>query len=79
MEQWLLANANAVNIDPLSFNLPYNMKGFKQITKTQDIDLNPHFYQFIKHLTNKNSPGIVTLRNWIEAFKQGTIEDIPIP
>ena len=79
MEEWLLINANAVNVDPLSFNLPLKMKGLKQITKTQNIDSDLHFYQFIKYLVNKNSPGIVTLRNWIEAFKQGVLEDIFIP
>jgi hypothetical protein len=76
IEAWLLHNANAVNIDPINFSLPSALKGFKQITKTQNIDSNIGFYQFIKNLMNKKSPGILTLQSWIEAFKKGTIEDV---
>ena len=76
IEEWLLMNANSVNADLSSFDLPIDLKGFKQITKTQNIDINIGFYQFIKSLVNKNAPGIVTLKSWIDAFKTNTIEDI---
>lgn len=77
IEVWLLSNANAVSVDPISFGLPSELKGFKQITKTQSIDLNIGFYQFIKNLMDKSSPGIVTLQSWIEAFKNDVFENIP--
>jgi hypothetical protein len=76
IEEWLLTNATSVQVDPSNFNLPSNLKGFKQITKTQSIDLNIGFYRFIKLLINKNSTGIITLRNWINAFRTNTIEDL---
>lgn len=76
IEEWLLTNANSVNIDPADFNLPSNLNGFKQRTKTQNIDLNIGFYRFIKLLVNKNSAGIITLRNWINAFRTNTIENL---
>jgi hypothetical protein len=75
IEEWLLMNAISVNLDLTNFNLPSNLKGFKQLTKTQSIDSNIEFYQFIKHLLNKNLPGIMTLKDWIDAFKKGIIED----
>lgn len=76
IEDWLLMNANATNIDPLSYNLPSNLKGFKQITKTQNIDLNIEFYRFVKSLMNKTAPGITTLQSWINAYRTNTIENL---
>ena len=78
IERWLLQNANSVEINPNAepYNLPKDLNGFKQITKTQNIDRNIGFYQFIKALINKEAPGIITLRNWIEAFKDNSIETI---
>lgn len=69
IEEWLLMNARSVNIDPSVSELPLHLKGFKQITKTQSIDKNIMFYQFIKSLLNKEAAGIVTLKRWIDAFK----------
>lgn len=76
VEEWLLRNANAVGVQLSSHNLPDKLKGFKQITKTQDIDKNIEFYQFIKSLLNKKAAGIITLKNWIDAFKTDTIKNI---
>ena len=78
IEKWLLQNAKTAGINPKAepYNLPENLYGFKQITKTQNIDRNIGFYQFIKALINKEAPGIITLKNWIEAFKDHSIESI---
>ena len=76
IERWLLMNANSVHLNPPDFNLPTDLRGFKQITKTQNIDSNLDFYQFIKELINKNAPGIVTLINWISGFKNNTIGNL---
>lgn len=74
IEEWLLNDANAVNVNPLMFNLPERLKGFKQITKTQDIDKHEGFYRFIKELIEQSAPAITTLGNWIDAFmKKGSI------
>ncbi|MEP7253106.1 MAG: hypothetical protein ABI683_12025 [Ginsengibacter sp.] len=73
IEEWLLANANAVNIDLAIYNLPPHLKGFKQLTKTRHIDKNMEFYQLIKLLLNKEARGIQTLKKWIDAFKTDTI------
>ena len=75
IEEWLMTNANSVNIKLSEFNLPADLKGFKQITKTQNIDINMAFYQFTKLLVSKKAPGIIALKSWIEAFKTNTIED----
>jgi hypothetical protein len=75
IEKWLLMNANSVHLDPLHFNLPSDLSGFKQITKTQNIDSNPDFSRFIKSLINKNAAGIITLRNWINDFKNNTLDN----
>ncbi len=76
IEEWLLMNARSVNIDPSVSELPLHLKGFKQITKTQSIDKNIMFYQFIKSLLNKEAAGIVTLKRWIDAFKLNTHETL---
>jgi len=76
IEEWLMNNATAVGIELTSYNLPPQLKGLKQITKRQNIDRNIEFYQFIKELLNKNASGIITLRNWIDAFKSNTIKDV---
>jgi|SRR6185437_3016042 len=75
IEKWLLMNANSVHLDPSDFNLPSDLSGFKQITKTQNIDSNIEFYQFIKTLIQKNAAGIITLRNWLNEFKNNTIDN----
>jgi hypothetical protein len=74
IEQWLLMNATSVNVNLSDFNLPSHLKEFKKTTKTQNIDSNLGFYQFIKHLLKKNSPGIMTLQSWVNAFAINTIE-----
>lgn len=76
IEKWLLSTADSVGVTLVNFNLPNQLKGFKQITKTQDIDKNIEFYQFIKLLLNKKSKGIMTLKKWIEAFKTNTIKNV---
>ncbi len=76
IEQWLLMNAISVNVDLSNFNLPSHLDGFKKATKTQNIDSNQGFYQFIKHLLKKNSPGIMTFQSWISAFRTNTIEHL---
>jgi hypothetical protein len=76
IENWLLMNANSVQVNPLDFNLSENLKGFKQITKTQDIDLHIGFYRFIKSLLNKNAAGVTTLKSWINSFITGNIEEL---
>lgn len=68
IEGWLLRQAKQVDINPIDFNLPENLLGFKKITKTQDIDRNIGFYRFIKELIKKEASGIMTLKNWIELF-----------
>ena len=75
IEEWLLWNANSVKVDPSVLNLPVGLRGFKQITKTKNIDSNNDFHRFIKLLLNKNSPGLITLKNWINTFRKGAIED----
>lgn len=73
IEKWLLTNANLVNLNPKNFNMPENFLGFKKITKTQNIDANTSFYQFIKELIEKEAPGIITLKNWIENFNRNEL------
>ena len=76
IEKWLLSNADSVGVALSDFNLPDQLEGFKQITKTQDIDRNIEFYQFVKSLLNRKAIGIMTLKKWIEAFKINTIKNI---
>lgn len=69
IEHWLLTNAIAIELNPVDFGLPENLSGFKKLTKTQDIDRNAGFYQFIKALINQKAPGITTLKSWLDAFR----------
>jgi hypothetical protein len=73
IERWILMNANSVHLNPTDFNLPTDLRGFKQITKTRNIDSNLDFYQFIKELINKNAAGIITLGNWLNEFKTNPV------
>ncbi|MEO8823072.1 MAG: hypothetical protein ABI366_05810 [Ginsengibacter sp.] len=75
IEKWLLMNANSVHLNLSDFNLPSELSGFNQITKTQNIDSNSEFYQFIKSLINKNAAGIITLRKWLNDFKNNNLEN----
>lgn len=72
IENWLLNNSVIVNLhQSLSeYNLPDNLKDLKKITKAQSIDDNIGFYRFIKELVKRDAPGIITLKNWIEKFKE---------
>lgn len=71
IEEWLLNDANKVNINPNSdeYKLPDELKGFKNISKIKDIDRNEGFYRFIKALVKEKSPSITTLKKWIIEFK----------
>ena len=50
IEQWLLNDAVATNLDIENFGLPKDMKGLKRKTKTQDIDKDINFYKLILHI-----------------------------
>ncbi len=76
IEEWLMSDATAVNVNPIDYGLPESMKGFKEITKTQNIDKNIDFHRFIKALLRENAPSITTLKNWIELFKKDELDII---
>lgn len=76
IEKWLMNDAIAVQINPgdIKYGLPPSLKGFTSMCKTKDIDKNDGFYRFVKHLLNKNAPSIITLKSWIELFKQDQLD-----
>lgn len=78
IEKWLLNDALAIGIDPTAekFGLPIELKGFRSISKTQDIDKDEGFKRFIKTLVNQGAPSVSTLQKWLESFKNGTIEQV---
>jgi hypothetical protein len=76
MEEWLLNDGKAVGIAPSDFDLPKDLKGFKQISKIQDIDKNIGFHQFIKRLLQENAPAITTLKSWIDLFNVGNLDSV---
>lgn len=78
IEKWLLNDAIAVNLDPTHeiFGLPLDLKGFRSISKTKDIDRNEGFKRFVKALINNNAPSVTTLQNWLESFKNGTMNEL---
>lgn len=78
IEKWLLNDAMAINLDPADekFRLPPGLKGFRSISKTQDIDRNEGFKRFIKGLINNNAPSVTTLQRWLDLYKSGTINNL---
>lgn len=76
IEEWLLKDAKAVGITPRDYGLSKDLRGFKQISKIQDIDNNIGFYRFIKKLLRENAPAITTLKSWIDLFKAGKLDSL---
>ncbi len=78
IEQWLMKDAIAVQIDPTDekYKLPLDLQGFTSLCKTQDIDENEGFYRFVKALINKNAPSIITLKTWIELFTKNEMDSL---
>lgn len=76
IEKWLLSDADAIGINMEDFELPKNLSGLKEITKTQDIDKNIDFYRFIKALIREEAPSITTLKNWLDLFKNDAISSL---
>jgi hypothetical protein len=75
IEQWLMNDANAVNIKPVDFELPDNLKDFTSLSKTRDIDKNEGFYRFIKSLLREKAPSISTLKVWLELFQSNKLDE----
>ncbi len=78
MEEWLMNDAKDVQIDPAhnDYKLPIEMKGFKELTKIQDIDRNEGFKRFVKALIRQNAPAITTLKAWIELYKKDELDTL---
>ncbi|MGN6415999.1 MAG: hypothetical protein ACTHMC_00810 [Pseudobacter sp.] len=78
IEKWLLKDAMVINLDPADekFGLPPGLKGFRSISKTQDMDRNDGFKRFIKALINNNAPSVSTLQSWLDLYKSGTINNL---
>lgn len=76
IEEWLLGNAEVADINPKDYDLPFGLKGLKQITKNQNIDKNNEFYRFIKELIQRNSPGLRTLGEWISLFNSDNLDTL---
>jgi hypothetical protein len=68
IEHWLNENAISVNTLPKEYNLPNNLKGFKQLCKSKDIRKNFQFDNFIKKLVERKASGIITLQTWLKDF-----------
>jgi hypothetical protein len=75
-EKWLLQDAKFANIDPVTFDLPEDLRRLKKITKTIEIHNNMGFYRFIKALVKAKAPSITTLKSWIELFKKDELDKI---
>lgn len=76
IEKWLMGNAKAVNINPVDYQLPNELKGLIKLTKIKDIDKNEGFKRFIKHLINAEAPGITTLKTWLILFNQNQLHTL---
>lgn len=76
IEKWLLENSKQAEVIPETFDLPNELKDFAHISKIKDIDKNIGFKRFIKELVEKKAPGILTLKNWIEAFNLYKLDTI---
>jgi hypothetical protein len=76
IERWLMNDAIIVQVEPTdkNYDLPANLKGFKSICKTQNIDKNIGFNRFVKSLVNKNAPSVSTLKSWITLFMKGELD-----
>lgn len=70
IEKWLMGNAKAVNVNPVDYTLPTELKGLIKLTKIKNIDKNEGFLRFIKHLIKAEAPGITTLNTWLTLFNQ---------
>jgi hypothetical protein len=76
IEEFIFRNAAKVNIQPETFGLPSEMRGFVHISKSKDIDINIGFKRMIKEMLNLKAPGIVTLSFWIHSFMNGNMNTI---
>jgi len=65
IEYWLLNAARESNIDPLDFNLPYDLR-IRDITKSNTLHTNNDFRNFIKKLISEKSSSLLTLKNFIQ-------------
>jgi len=74
IEQFIFQNAAIVNIQPETFGLPNELKGFVHISKAKDIDKNVGFKRFVIEMLRLQASGIVALRLWVEAFLNNKME-----
>jgi hypothetical protein len=76
IENWLLNDAQSSNINLTDYELPIDLKSFKGITKTQNINTDQKLYRFIKALIRKEAPSITTLKKWLELFNANQLNKL---
>ncbi|MEO8150074.1 MAG: hypothetical protein ABI723_20725 [Bacteroidia bacterium] len=69
-EKWLMNCCSNAAINPVEFNLPADLEGLCDITKSKDIHKNEEFKNLIKTLIRKNVPPIIKLRDWLIEMKE---------
>lgn len=69
-EVWVFDNARQVDIDPARFGFS-SIKYFRNSCKSQSVHRNQAVKDFLNTLKQKNAPGFVQLRTWIEELNRG--------
>ncbi|MCB0533189.1 MAG: hypothetical protein H6574_18160 [Lewinellaceae bacterium] len=69
-EVWIFENAKQVDIAPAQFGFA-NIKYFKQKCKSQAVHRDQAVKGFLNTLKQKNAPGLVQLKTWIEESNRG--------
>jgi|AFSR01.1.fsa_nt_gi hypothetical protein len=65
LEAWLLESATGVSIRPEDFSLPSSPNKLGGLIKSESIESNENYRNFIHKLIDANPPHIQTLRTWI--------------
>ena len=65
-EDWVFENSAAVSVDLAKFGFG-DRKKFKKASKDQNVSHNQQMKQFLNTLIQKKAPGLMQLREWIEA------------
>jgi hypothetical protein len=68
IEKWILKSAESVEVLPSHFGLPDDFEKFRDKLKSQIIETNIDFKNFLKKIKELEAPNFVMLQNWINHF-----------
>lgn len=70
IEKWLMGACTEIGLNPMEYDLPLELKGLKEVSKSKEIEKHLGFRRLVSALEHNNSARIMCLKKWLWGLAQ---------